>query len=39
MPGSARSRPRCTPDAVGTVVHLNVLEYDDAQHRFSAEPA
>lgn len=26
-------------DAVGTVVHLRVLEYDDMQHRFSAEVA
>jgi ribosomal protein S1 len=26
-------------NAVGTPVHLHVLEYDDVQHRFSAELA
>jgi ribosomal protein S1 len=26
-------------DAVGTVVHLSVLEYDDARQRFSAQLA
>ncbi|HVN11306.1 MAG TPA: hypothetical protein VMT69_04380 [Kineosporiaceae bacterium] len=26
-------------DAVGSPLHLRVLEYDDVQHRFSAEQA
>ena len=26
-------------EAVGTVVHLRVVAYDDEQHRFSAETA